>query len=65
MLFVLRSELVTLFTESDMVDSMVARVMPIVALSVVGDGINSILSSTLRAAGRQAIGAALNVVGYW
>jgi Na+-driven multidrug efflux pump len=30
-----------------------------------GDGVNAVSAATLRGAGRQGLGAAINAVGYW
>ena len=42
-----------------------AAVLPILALSLFGDGMNCVLSGVLRGAGRQALGAALNLSTFW
>jgi len=38
---------------------------PQVALACVGDGFNALLGGVLRACGRQAWGAGLNLFSYW
>lgn len=42
-----------------------AGVFPVLALTLPGDGLNCVLSGVLRGAGRQALGACLNLVTYW
>ncbi|GBF98590.1 hypothetical protein Rsub_11315 [Raphidocelis subcapitata] len=42
-----------------------ATVMPVVALSLLGDSMVAVLGCVLRGAGRQGTGAALNILGYW
>jgi hypothetical protein len=47
------------------VHALTKHVMPVLAGSFVGDGLNSVYMAVWRAAGRQGLGAALNLVGYW
>lgn len=47
------------------VHALTKHVMPVLAGSFIGDGLNSVYMSVWRAAGRQGLGAALNLVGYW
>jgi MATE family multidrug resistance protein len=42
-----------------------ATVLAVLAVSLPGDGMNCVLGGVLRGAGRQGLGAALNVVTYW
>lgn len=57
--------LVSVFTRSAEVIQMTQGVIPVVAVTVVADGTNALMSGTLRACGRQSWGAALNLIGYW
>jgi Na+-driven multidrug efflux pump len=43
----------------------VARVVPVLAWVVVGDGLMAVLGGIVRGAGRQSLGAWLNLLGYW
>ncbi|GFH30761.1 multidrug and toxic compound extrusion protein, partial [Haematococcus lacustris] len=40
-------------------------VVPILALNIVFDGVNVVLNGVLRACGRQALGARLQLCSYW
>lgn len=39
--------------------------MPVLAVSCIGDGLIAVMAGVLRGSGRQSLGAALNLVGYW
>lgn len=54
-----------LLSSDGRVQALAVRLMPVLAASFVGDGCNAVLQGVLRGAGRQALGAALNVTGYW
>jgi len=57
--------LVSVFTPAPTVISLAMTAVPIVALATVGDGFNALLGGVLRACGRQAWGAGLNLFSYW
>eukprot|EP00879_Flechtneria_rotunda_P024520 GHRR01025996.1.p2 GENE.GHRR01025996.1~~GHRR01025996.1.p2 ORF type:complete len:167 (+),score=33.02 GHRR01025996.1:36-536(+) len=63
--YLARHWVVRVFTEDLSIREATAAVVPAVAASVVGDGMVAVLSSVLRASGRQAIGALFNIAGYW
>ena len=56
---------VRLLASSGAVVDVAARAMPVLSLTFVGDGVNAVLQGVLRGAGRQALGAALNLGAYW
>lgn len=62
-LFALRAPLVALFTEEPRTTALALGVMPVVCASLLGDSAVAVLGAMLRAAGRQGVGAALNLVG--
>ena len=64
-IFAARGPLLRLFTADAATLSLAAGVMPIVAVSLLGDSCVAVLGSVLRAAGRQATGALWNLGGYW
>lgn len=41
------------------------RIIPVLAWSVLGDGMVAVLGGVLRGSGHQAMGALLNLCGYW
>ncbi|GAB4817791.1 hypothetical protein N2152v2_004837 [Parachlorella kessleri] len=53
------------FTDVKEVIDTTAAVLPVLALSLFGDGMNCVLSGVLRGAGRQGLGAALNISTFW
>ncbi|KAG2485830.1 hypothetical protein HYH03_015413 [Edaphochlamys debaryana] len=63
--FSYRSDLVGLMTSQQEVLELAGAVMPVLALCFVFDGQNAVLSSVLRGAGRQWLGAGCNLVGWW
>jgi len=54
-----------LFTDDKDVASAAAKIFPIMAWCVLGDGVNSTVGGVLRGAGRQELGAMFNLVAYW
>jgi MATE family multidrug resistance protein len=54
-----------LFTNIPEVLAMCAATFPLVSASMFGDGLNSTISGVLRGAGRQQLGAMLNLASYW
>lgn len=53
------------FTSDAAVVAATARVMPLIAAAIVGDGTNGALAGVVRGAGRQGAAALLNLVVYW
>lgn len=47
------------------VEDLTMQIMPVLVSSFVGDGANAVLQGVLRGAGRQLLGACLNLAGYW
>ncbi len=43
----------------------VGRIIPVLAWSVLGDGMVAVLGGVLRGSGHQSMGALLNLCGYW
>lgn len=41
------------------------RVFPLLAAALPGDGMNAVLGGVLRGAGRQTLGAAMNLLTFW
>ncbi|KXZ45349.1 hypothetical protein GPECTOR_56g446 [Gonium pectorale] len=64
-LFAGRHHVAKVFTLQPDVVHNVGRLMPALAASVLGDGVIAVLGGILRGSGRQSLGAALNLVGYW
>jgi len=63
--YLARHWIVLVFTSDLSIRDATAVVVPAVATALVGDGMVAVLSSVLRACGRQALGALMNVIGYW
>jgi MATE family multidrug resistance protein len=59
------TSLVSLFTNDPTVISTCATVLPLLAILVFFDGINSVVSGVLRGSGRQMLGAVCNFWGYF
>jgi MATE family multidrug resistance protein len=53
------------FTADPAVAAAAAPVVAVMAVCMVGDGVNAVLGGALRGAGRQALGAALYVASFW
>jgi multidrug resistance protein, MATE family len=54
-----------LFTDDIDVASAAAKIFPIMAVCLLGDGVNATVAGVLRGAGRQELGAMFNLVAYW
>ncbi|GBF89389.1 MATE efflux family protein [Raphidocelis subcapitata] len=54
-----------LLSNNEEVLALTMQLLPFLAASFVGDGINAVLQGVLRGAGRQLLGAGLNALGYW
>ena len=57
--------IVTLFCSDANVIASCVSVLPLLSVLMFFDGINSVASGVLRGAGRQALGAGINALGYW
>ncbi|KAG2495579.1 hypothetical protein HYH03_006179 [Edaphochlamys debaryana] len=53
------------FTHQEDIVANVARVMPVIAFSAMGDGLVAVMGGILRGSGRQSLGALLNLCSYW
>ncbi|KAG2444666.1 hypothetical protein HXX76_001410 [Chlamydomonas incerta] len=60
-----RHTVVKMFTTQADIVYHVGRIMPVLAVSCIGDGLIAVMAGVLRGSGRQSLGAALNLVGYW
>ena len=60
-----RAHLARLFTNVDEVVATCAQIFPLLAATLMGDGVNAALSGLLRGAGRQQLGALLSLGTYW
>eukprot|EP00798_Chlamydomonas_sp_ICE-L_P030728 gene30728-35764_t len=65
MLMLYRQELGGFFTSDEDVKRLTAQAVPSIALSLVGEGANTVLAGVLRGCGRQRIGATVNLGLYW
>jgi MATE family multidrug resistance protein len=54
-----------LFTDDINIANAAAKVFPIMAWCLLGDGVNATVGGVLRGAGRQELGAIFNLVAYW
>lgn len=63
--YAFRHHILHIFTHEAVIYDLAVKIMPVVALSLFSDGINTVMASVLRGAGRQGIGASLNVIAYW
>lgn len=54
-----------LFCRDEAVIQLTLTVIPIVAIMCFCDGLNANLAAVLRGSGRQIMGAAINIAGYW
>ncbi|GLC44103.1 hypothetical protein PLESTB_000929000 [Pleodorina starrii] len=61
----MQDQFVGLMTSREEVLALTRQVMPVLTLCFVFDGQNVVLSSVLRGAGRQWLGAGCNLVGWW
>ncbi|GFR40825.1 hypothetical protein Agub_g1300, partial [Astrephomene gubernaculifera] len=53
------------FCPDPRVAALTAALLPITAVNAIADGLNCVLSGTLRACGRQALGARLQLLSFW
>ncbi|WIA44443.1 hypothetical protein OEZ86_007198 [Tetradesmus obliquus] len=60
-----RSQLGRLFTSEADVIMLTAQAVPPLAVSLIGEGANTVLAGVMRGCGRQKIGAAINLATYW
>lgn len=58
-------QVLALLTNNEEVEGLARQVFPILLPTFIGDGVNAVAAATLRGAGRQGLGAAINAVGYW
>lgn len=54
-----------IFSDDSQVIQETAKLMPLVAWCMLGDGMNASIAGSLRGVGKQGIGALLNLVSYW
>lgn len=54
-----------IFTDVRAVVELVGATLPILAATIIGDGVNVTLSGVIRGCGRQSLGATINIVTYW
>lgn len=60
-----KRQLALAFSRDPDVVALVVATMPILALALIGDGVNAACSGVVRGVGRQALGACLNVFSFW
>lgn len=60
-----RNKFALIFNDDPGVVSLVAKVMPYVALFQIADGLNGSCGGSLRGMGRQHVGALVNIVSYY
>jgi hypothetical protein len=60
-----RDALLSAFTNSAVIKQAASAAWMPLAASILSDATNCILSAILRGSGRQGLGAAINLVGYW
>jgi MATE family multidrug resistance protein len=65
LLFLGRYHIPSIFTNDAEVIAACAPIFSIIALQQLGDGLNATFGGVLRGAGRQGVGATLNLVAYW
>lgn len=59
------SAFVRLFCSDPAVVDATLGVLPVVGVLMLCDGLNAVMSGVLRGAGRQRLGATINLLGYW
>lgn len=64
-LMLFRFELGALFSSDPEVVLLTAQAVPMLAVSLIGEGANTVLAGVLRGCGRQRIGATINLAMYW
>lgn len=60
-----RSAIIAFFSNSPDVEQMLRRALPVVQVGFVADGVTAVMSGVLRGAGRQDLGAGLNLMTFW
>lgn len=65
LLYLGRYHIPSIFTNDAEVIVACAPIFSIIALQQLGDGLNATFGGVLRGAGRQGVGATLNLVAYW
>mmetsp|Transcript_36261 Transcript_36261/g.107068 ORF Transcript_36261/g.107068 Transcript_36261/m.107068 type:complete len:165 (-) Transcript_36261:27-521(-) len=65
MLLLCRDHLGGFFSLDPEVVQLTSQAVPMLAVSLVGEGANTVLAGVLRGCGRQKIGATINFVAYW
>eukprot|EP00879_Flechtneria_rotunda_P031346 GHRR01034232.1.p1 GENE.GHRR01034232.1~~GHRR01034232.1.p1 ORF type:complete len:537 (+),score=144.16 GHRR01034232.1:73-1683(+) len=65
LLLMSRNSLGKLFSSEADVVQLTAQAVPPLAVSLIGEGANTVLAGVMRGCGRQKIGAAINLVTYW
>ena len=64
-LFFQRNNVVKIFSTDPQVVEMVDTITPVLCCAILGDGLNAVFMGALRGAGRQTLGAWMNLVGWW
>ncbi|KAL6754135.1 MATE efflux family protein [Haematococcus lacustris] len=64
-LMMMRNQLGAMFSEDQEVITLTSFAVPTLAMSLIGEGANTVLAGVLRGCGRQKIGATINLVMYW
>jgi len=64
-LMLYRHELGAMFSTDAEVIALTSFAVPTLAISLIGEGANTVLAGVLRGCGRQKIGATINLVMYW
>eukprot|EP00877_Chromochloris_zofingiensis_P011102 jgi/Chrzof1/6245/Cz17g17080.t1 len=64
-LLLCRRHLGWLFSGDANVIALTSQAVPPLAVSLIGEGANTVLAGVMRGCGRQKIGAAINLVTYW
>ncbi|GIL78274.1 hypothetical protein Vretimale_7649 [Volvox reticuliferus] len=65
MLLLFRDQLGALFSGDREVVLLTSQAVPTLAISLIGEGANTVLAGVLRGCGRQKIGAQINLFMYW
>jgi Na+-driven multidrug efflux pump len=60
-----RNQIGKLFSSEHGVVMLTAQAVPPLAVSLIGEGANTVLAGVMRGCGRQRIGATINLVTYW
>ncbi|KAG1658935.1 hypothetical protein FOA52_007127 [Chlamydomonas sp. UWO 241] len=65
LLMAYRHRLGGLFSLDPEVMLLTSQAVPMLAVSLIGEGANTVLAGVLRGCGRQKIGATINLIAYW